>query len=246
MKIGSKIIHLESIDSTNNYAAKLVHHGNYAHGTVILADDQFLGKGQRGSEWLSTKGENLTCSFILNPDKLSVDEQFFLSCMVALSIVDVLEEFGIDACIKWPNDIYVNQQKIGGVLIENFLQSNLIKTSIVGIGLNVKSSPVGFNAVCIHDLISIHLKPFDVLMRLIGKLNHWYYELNNGRFNNLLAIYNHRLFRKNQLLTFEDDRGLFKGKVQKVLSDGFLEVVVGDEIRHYGVKQIIWHLESTI
>ena len=243
--IGSKIIHLESVDSTNNYAANLVHQGNYAHGTVILSDDQFLGKGQRGSEWLTKKGENLTCSFIICPDKLSVDEQFLLTCLVALSIVEVLKEYGIEACVKWPNDIYVNQQKIGGVLIENFLQGNSIKTSIIGVGLNVNSSPAGFNAVCIQHLILNHLKPFDVLLRLIGRLNNWYMELNNGNFNMLLTSYNELLLGLNRSMSFEDDQGLFKGKVLKVSSNGSLEVAVGNEIRKYGIKQIIWHLEST-
>jgi BirA family biotin operon repressor/biotin-[acetyl-CoA-carboxylase] ligase len=245
MMIGSKIIHLESVDSTNNYAANLVHQGNYAHGTVILSDDQFLGKGQRGSEWLTKKGENLTCSFIICPDKLAVDDQFYLTCLIALSTVDTLKEYGIDATIKWPNDIYVKQKKIAGILIENFLQGNLIKTSIIGIGLNVNSCPNAFNAICMQDLISETLKPFDVLIRLIAKLNNWSPIFFNISFNILLTSYNNRLYGMNQLLKFEDDQGTFHGKVLKVTSNGMLEIEVENEIRNYGIKQIIWHFEST-
>lgn len=244
MLIGSKIIHLESVDSTNNYAANLVHQGDYAHGTVILSDDQFLGKGQRGSEWLTKKGENLTCSFIICPDKLSVDDQFYLTCLVALSTVDTLKDYGIDASIKWPNDIYVKQKKIAGILIENFLQGNLIKTSIIGIGLNVNSCPNAFNAICIQDLISETFKPFDILIRLVAKLNNWYPKFYNNSFNVLLTSYNNCLFGVNQLLKFEDDQGTFQGKVQKVTCNGMLEVEVENEIRNYGIKQIIWHFES--
>ena len=135
MKIGSKIIHLESVDSTNNYAANLVRQGNCDHGTVILADDQFLGKGQRGSEWIATKGDNLTTSIVLTPDNLSVEDQFYLTCLASLSVVDTLKEYHIEASIKWPNDIYVEHKKIAGILIENSFQGNSIKSSIIGIGL---------------------------------------------------------------------------------------------------------------
>jgi biotin-(acetyl-CoA carboxylase) ligase len=96
-----------------------------------------------------------------------------------------------------------------------------------------------------QDLISKPLKPLDVLMRLTSKLNNWYREFCNGNLKNLLSLYNNCLFGMNQLLKFEDDQGTFQGKVLKVTSNGMLEVAVGNEIRQYGIKQIIWHLEST-
>ncbi len=244
MKIGSKIIHLESVDSTNNYAANLVHQANCINGTVILADDQYLGKGQRGSEWLTSKGDNLTSSIIIYPDKLAVDDQFYLTCMAALSVVDTLKGYGIQANIKWPNDIYVNQEKIGGILIENVIQGNLIKTAIIGIGLNVNSFPKAFNAICMQELISKPLKPFDVLMRLINCLNVWGAELNFGNLNVLLSAYNELILMKNQIVAFEDEKGFFNAKVLGVSINGFLELALENEMRSYGIKQVTWRLES--
>ena len=85
MKIGTKIIRLESVDSTNNYVANLLKAREINSGTVVLADEQFAGKGQRGSEWATNAGENLTFSFFLDNVNLSVNRQFELTQLVSLS-----------------------------------------------------------------------------------------------------------------------------------------------------------------
>lgn len=244
MKIGSKIIHLESVDSTNNYAANLVQQGNCIHGTVIMADDQFLGKGQRGSNWLSRQGDNLTFSAIIYPDKLAVEQQFYITCFASMSIVDLLSEFGIQATIKWPNDIYVNHQKIAGILIENYVQGEAIKTSIVGIGLNVNSYPEGVNATCIQSILLHEMKPFDLLLKTLGHLNRWFDALNQGSFDVLFSKYNDRFFMKNCFVEFEDESGKFIGKVIGARENGLLEILVEGENRFYGIKQVIWGPES--
>ena len=246
MKIGSKIIHLESVDSTNNYAANLVQKGGCANGTVIMADNQYLGKGQRGTEWHTVQGENLTFSTVLCPDNLSVEHQFYITCFVSLSIIDVLKAYDIIAEIKWPNDIYVNNHKIAGVLIENFLQGTAIKTSIIGIGINVNSCPEGVNATCIQHITLNRLKPFDLMMKLIIKLNIWFDALNQRNFDFLFSKYNNTLFMKNRNVEFEDESGKFQGKVIGARDNGLLEISVGNEVRLYGIKQLIWNPESKI
>ncbi len=132
MQIGRKIIRLESVDSTNNYIANLLKEGVLEDGTVILADDQYAGRGHRDSEWLANAGENLTFSFFLDNVNLSVQNQFYLTCIVSITLTQLLDKYGISSKIKWPNDIYVDQKKIAGVLIENQLSSTYIKSSIIG------------------------------------------------------------------------------------------------------------------
>ncbi len=119
MQIGQKIIHLESVDSTNNYVANLIQRKEITHGTVIMADEQFAGKGQRGAEWHVNPGKNLTFSFLLENINLSISQQFFLTQVVSVSLVNLLKKLKLTAQIKWPNDIYINRNKIAGVLIEN-------------------------------------------------------------------------------------------------------------------------------
>ena len=147
MQIGQKIIHLESVDSTNNYVANLIKRSEITHGTVIMADEQFAGKGQRGAEWYVKPGENLTFSFFLENVNLSVSQQFYLTQVVSLSLVDVLTTLKLTAQIKWPNDIYIKDRKIAGVLIQNQVSNGMVNTAIIGIGLNVnQQSFEGFSA----------------------------------------------------------------------------------------------------
>ena len=128
--------------STNSLLAPLA--SGHLHGFTVVAMAQTAGRGQRGNSWESEPNKNLTFSMLLRPHGLSAAEQFCLSEAVSLAIVDVLsailEPYGKRALIKWPNDIYVDDKKICGILIENTLTGRLIDRSIVGIGINVNQT----------------------------------------------------------------------------------------------------------
>lgn len=113
----------------------------YAHGDAVVAVEQTAGRGQRGNVWSSKAGENLTFSLVWEADFVAAKEQFRISEAVALALVDTLAGYGIEAQLKWPNDIYVGHKKICGILIEHDLgpQARLART-IVGIGLNVNQT----------------------------------------------------------------------------------------------------------
>ena len=106
----------------------------------VWADFQTAGRGQRGDEWHSRKGENLTFSVVLEPTFVPIAEQFSVSEVVALSLVDMLAEYGIDAKIKWTNDIYVGDKKLVGILIEHSLAPSSLRRTIVGVGINVNQT----------------------------------------------------------------------------------------------------------
>ena len=125
------------MDSTNNYIAKLAKEGKLDSGTVIMADEQFEGRGRRGTDWSAEAGKNLTMSLFTKDVNMSVDRQFNLTKIVALSVHRYLFNQGVDARIKWPNDLLVNDRKICGVLIENQIRGMEISESVIGIGLNV-------------------------------------------------------------------------------------------------------------
>lgn len=141
--LGNNIIKLDAIDSTNDYARELLlNNANIADGTVVLANFQTKGKGRRTKTWISERGLNLTMSVILYPVNLKVEDQFLMTKVVSLGILDYLNSI-FDANlsdqlkIKWPNDIYVGNNKICGILIENNVRFNKITSCIIGIGLNV-------------------------------------------------------------------------------------------------------------
>ena len=121
------IYHLGITTSTNDDARD----EKYREGDVVWADFQTAGRGQRGHIWHSAKGENLTFSVVLEPTFVPIAEQFSVSEVVALSLVDMLSEYGIEAKIKWTNDIYVGDKKLVGILIEHSLAPTTLRRTVV-------------------------------------------------------------------------------------------------------------------
>jgi BirA family biotin operon repressor/biotin-[acetyl-CoA-carboxylase] ligase len=139
--IGQQHIKLEQVDSTNRYAQDLAKNGLLHEGAIISAYEQFSGKGQRGSNWQSMAGKNLTLSLYLKPTLLKISEQFLLSQCIALAVFDCLNFYCKKGVfIKWPNDILINDKKAAGILIESTLKNDRIDFSIIGIGLNINQS----------------------------------------------------------------------------------------------------------
>ena len=130
-----EIKHIEKVASTNTFLKE--NPEAVAPMTMLVAHEQFAGRGQRGNFWEADPGKNLTVSFRFKPAGLKPIEQFFISEAVALGIMDYLQGRGINAKVKWPNDIYVNDDKISGILIEHSILGTEITDTIVGIGLNV-------------------------------------------------------------------------------------------------------------
>lgn len=127
------IVYFEELASTNDEAMN----GNYGHDTIIVARKQTAGRGQRGNKWVCNPNENLTFSLVLEPEHILVVEQYRISMMAALAASDALRDFGIECMIKWSNDLYVCDKKIGGILIEHCFMSETLSRSVIGIGINV-------------------------------------------------------------------------------------------------------------
>ena len=125
----------DTVDSTNTRL--LEDKERLPDRSVYAALYQTAGRGQKGNRWESRPGENLTFSILLKPEDLPVREQFILSQVVALGLLDFLRTEGVEASIKWPNDIYVGDRKICGTLIEPTLSGNLLSSAVAGIGLNL-------------------------------------------------------------------------------------------------------------
>ena len=243
MQIGRKIIRLESVDSTNNYIANLLKEGILEDGTVILADEQFAGRGQRDAEWLTNPGENLTFSFFLGSVNLSVQNQFFLTCIVSNTLVQLLDKFGLKAKIKWPNDIYINQTKIAGVLIENQLSSAAIKSSIIGIGLNVNQIEFdGLSATSILKETGTRRLPMDVLFSFIELFNSNLSSFSEPMLPKVKLAYLSHLFQLNELKRYEDESGMFDGTITDVLDSGHLIVDRAGIQQQYELKEISFKL----
>jgi BirA family transcriptional regulator, biotin operon repressor / biotin---[acetyl-CoA-carboxylase] ligase len=137
-RFDNPLIELESVDSTNNYAMARIHEGMASDGLICLAHHQEAGKGQRGKNWLSEPGQNLMMSLIIEPSPLILSQQFLFSAAVALGILDqVTRQIPHGWTVKWPNDIYWNDRKAAGILIESVIHGNNWSFAVVGIGMNL-------------------------------------------------------------------------------------------------------------
>jgi len=137
--VGQNFVTLKEVDSTNNFLKDLVSNSKpLMEGTVIMAENQFAGRGQQQNGWFTEAGKNLTFSLLLKPHFLDIADQFDMVRVISLGVFDALEPLvGKKLKIKWPNDIYYGDHKLGGILIENLIQAGQIRNSIIGIGINV-------------------------------------------------------------------------------------------------------------
>ena len=183
MIMGSKIIFLPTLTSTNAYASRLLKNGTLPEGTVIYTNYQSAGKGYFGNKWESEDGKNLLVSIILYPSFIKPEDQFCISMAISLAICDFLEGYINGCAIKWPNDIYVNNDKIAGILIDSALSGESIEYTVVGIGLNINQEKFSKSVPNPTSLNIISGKTYnitDCLNKLLTALDKRYKQLISG------------------------------------------------------------------
>ena len=134
--IGKKIVHFETIDSTNDYAKKIAL--EELDGTVIISEEQTKGRGRVGRQWVSKSREGIWMSIILKPNIIP-QKAPFLTLIAGASIAKALNNLGVETSIKWPNDIIVNNKKVSGILTELSAEIDKINYIVLGMGINVKT-----------------------------------------------------------------------------------------------------------
>ena len=253
------IIWLKSVDSTNEEAKR--HISDIDNLSVLSALEQTEGRGQRGNSWTNPPGENLMFSIVL---KFTLDarDQFILTEIASLSVVDFLSRHGISAMIKWPNDIYVGEKKICGILIENSIRGKYISSSIIGIGLNINQRNFDVNipnptsmVLCRPDSAA-QCGPLDLHGSLEEFMDifisyHDKYLSAGSDLPRLRQLYLERLWLRDQPSRFVDytvlhsditpDSGReFHGIIRGLSELGHLivEDLTCDSLREYGFKEI--------
>lgn len=239
--MGKNLVFMPECHSTNTFALELCQREVVpAEGTVVATANQFAGRGQRGNTWIVEPGKNLTFSTILYPSFLSIEHQFYLNIAVSLGICDYLKMNGCNtACIKWPNDIYVGDRKICGILIESQIAGKAINSSIVGIGLNINQVIFSMDTATSLSLeTGMFYELSDELGKLLVSIESRFLGLRNGDFNVLKDDYLSALYWINEEHTFESASGKFKGVISGIGEAGQLVIQVGKEQRMYGNKEV--------
>jgi BirA family biotin operon repressor/biotin-[acetyl-CoA-carboxylase] ligase len=227
--VGQNFITLKQVDSTNNFLKELLSNSKpLIEGTVIMAENQYAGRGQQQSGWHAEPGKNLTFSLLLKPVFLPVTDQFDLIRVISLGVFDALEPLlGPKLKIKWPNDIYYADSKLGGMLIENVLQSGQIKNSIIGIGLNVNQesfSPDLTKAISLKQILHQDYDLKTLLSEICRHIEAWYLNLKAGKIPFIRKAYLSRLYWLDERKSFKTQDNVFTGTIKNVRDNGLLVV----------------------
>lgn len=239
------ILNINECDSTNAYLQRMVMESEAEEGTVISTSFQTKGRGQLTNVWEAEEGKNILCSILLRPTDLPIKSQFLISQAISVAIVEVLNTFAEGFSIKWPNDIYYKEDKIAGILIENNLTSAGIGTCIIGLGLNVNQESFKSDAPNPISLLNIIGKETSVPSLLESILEHFneVYSLVYSDVQTLRERYFNNLLFNGQMRAYEDENGIFQGKIIDVENDGHL--IVEDNAgakRRYAFKEVVYKL----
>ena len=256
--IGNKIIQLDRVDSTNIYAGTILDREDHEEGTVFRAIEQFAGKGQQDHKWESESGKNLTFTVLLKPVFLTASRQFMLNKAIALGVVDFVNDSLLKSSfcqkdhnsqnslpvvtIKWPNDIYAGDKKIGGILIEHRIMGQTISATLAGIGININQTrfdPEIPNPVSMIHLIHNEMVLADALSSVCQSLDHRYETLKEFGSECLDKSFNQHLLGLGQWRNYSRQGFVFEGKIIGVDDIGRLKVENRDgKCLHFDHKEV--------
>jgi len=233
------------LESTNTEARRLYQSGKAKNGMVIIAEEQSNGKGHGNNAWESEPGKNLTFSILFKPVFIEPARQFAITQIISLSLWEVLDSIlrKKKVSIKWPNDIYVGDKKIAGVLIQNFIKANSIDLSVIGVGLNVSQkqflsdAPNPTSIILESGMECPHDNLLDDILETFAQQVEKY--TSSSSFTALTKHYLEKLYRMGDNAIYKDNKGLFSATISGISEFGHLLLTDNQGVqRSYGFKEV--------
>lgn len=240
------IIHIQETTSTNDYLQQKIKNELLEEGSVVVCDFQTQGRGAANNKWESEKNKNLLFSMLLYPDFVEIKKQFIISQVVSLGLVDYLNTITSGFTVKWPNDIYWQDEKIAGILIENNLRNNFLSESIIGIGLNINQMKFlsdAPNPVSLKNIMGFDYDLGIVLTDVQKSIFARYLQLLQGGTSRIQKDYKKAMYRNEGFYLYEDKNGVFLAKIHQVKEEGFLVLETENkEKRQYAFKEVLFKI----
>ena len=237
-----EIIQPAKTTSTSTYLKELLKQRKLPECSVVITNNQTEGKGQPGNRWETESGKNLTFSMILYPHEIKASEQFIISKAVSVAILKTLKKFNISTTIKWPNDIYIGDKKLGGILIENTLSGQTIDQCIVGIGLNINQENFPDylpNPVSIKNITGKETDLLTIFSTLHETISGYYDRIMDKKHQKIDRDYTEHLYRKSGSHLYRDKTGIFKAEFQSIGPAGHLFLKREDgSVTGYAFKEV--------
>jgi BirA family transcriptional regulator, biotin operon repressor / biotin---[acetyl-CoA-carboxylase] ligase len=241
--VGQNLVTLKEVDSTNTFLKNLVSNSKpLPEGTVIMAENQYAGRGQQQNRWFTEAGKNLSFSILLKPTFLLLNDQFALTQAISLGVAKALSYVaGEGIKIKWPNDIYYNNRKLGGILIENMVQGSQINNSVIGIGLNINQEQFPDylpNATSLRQILHRDYDLKALLSEICRHIEASYLQLKAGKVAEIKKEYLSFLFGLNEMRNFRSNGEVFEGEITGVTERGLLKIKTGETEHEYNLKEV--------
>ena len=234
------MVFLPHCHSTNEVTKAMAKSGSLSNGSIVITNFQENGRGQQGNVWLSEKDKNLLFTILLKPTNFVPNRQYLLNVMTSIAIQQTLEKYLTKSKIeiKWPNDIYVNEAKIAGILIETTISRNQLESVFCGIGLNVNQGHFSLNSATSMLIESGETFDLDQVLETLLTEMEKVYEVMNNDPKNLLNQYQENLRWFEEERTFMVDSQETQGTIKGIDEQGKLIVDLSGEIRHFALKEI--------
>lgn len=238
---GFEVWEYEELSSTNTQAEQLARE-ELTDRKVILTYKQTAGRGQVMNKWESDPGKNISMTLVLCPGSYEASRQFAVSMACALGVCDFVGHYVEGGCVKWPNDVYVGDKKICGILIEHAIAGRFIRRSLCGIGVNVNQpcflsdAP---NPVSLFQLTGKEMSLDKALAELLVCIEKRYQQM--GRYDELEKDFLSCLYRCQGIYKWEDENGEFEASIDRI--DEYGRLVLKDTQgakRVYGFKEVAY------
>ncbi len=242
LNIGEYSVFLEETNSTNDALKLLYGKEELPEGALVYTYFQSNGRGQQNAVWESERGKNLLLSVLLKPHFLPADEQIWLNLVFSLALRDAATALsGMEAKIKWPNDIYLEGKKVAGILIENSIQGMRLRYTIAGIGLNLNQEKFSVDkAASLFNFSGNWVEPNLARQLFCEKLSHYYALLLGKQHNLLWEKYHQYLLGKGEMARFEKDGQQIEAEILGIDKRGRLHLLYNEEIKSFAHKEIIF------
>lgn len=232
-----KIFENKEVESTNDWAAEVVKNNLVSGSFAVITEFQTKGKGRQSNTWQSEAGKNLLFSLVFYPDHIKAEDQFVISKIVSLAIQDTISLLCPQTTIKWPNDIYIGDKKVAGILIDNEIKGNFIESTIIGVGININQDTFDESLPNPTSLLletgssnSPKVIFNEILNKIINGFDSEHDEIDNQ--------YLDALYRFGETLQFEDKHSRFNGKISGITKYGQLQIETDHDMRVYNFNEI--------
>ena len=229
--LGEPLLYFLSTGSTNDVAAKAAQDGA-PHGTLVIAESQTEGRGRKGNAWMMMPGMGIAFSLVFRPTDLDIAQNFRMSALGSLAVVEAMMAYSLSPKIKWPNDVLLRGKKVGGVLVEANWKGEVLDYIVLGIGVNFlsgcvpPSTELDFPTISIMDLASLTIDPHHLLMQILSRIGFWFPNLDSCDFWQVCERNFAYLGRK---VVVDSEEGCIMGRLLKINEDGSLTLLIAAE-----------------